>query len=175
MSRWRRTGCAFQVCPLEWAARAAREREGYGKTMSASGATMHASLWPPGGGTHAIIVEYLHSPIERIYNIDAVLAVDAQSRGKLKCAGSRAQLPEVIKQLPLTVKDLNHAPGSVHHVEMSLRIKAHSLGTEHRAHIIPDLSDGVLKFTILVQNLHAKIHGVDHRHAVAIQPQFRGE
>src|SRR6476620_1602950 len=56
---------------------------------------------------NSVILEYLDSPVERIHDEDAVVAVDEQTGRQLKFAQPRAASAEVIKELSFAIEYLN--------------------------------------------------------------------
>src|SRR6516162_2665255 len=70
---------------------------------------------------------------------------------------------EVVQQSSLPVKHLHHAPEPIDYIKVSFRVQANSLWTKHASGAIPNAANFRLKSSGAIQELHAKIHGVDHK------------
>src|SRR5271166_2541247 len=120
--------------------------------MSAS-TSLHAPCGLPG---YRVVMKYLDPPIERIHHEHAIVTIDKQSRRSLKIPEARSLPTKVIKQLPLLIEHLDEARQSLHDIDMTLRVHAHSLGPEHVPVAVAQLPDGVLKLAGAVHYLDAK-------------------
>src|SRR5450755_3944286 len=65
------------------------------------------------------IMKYLDAAIVGIHDVHLIALIDMQSGRQLELSGPGAPLAEVIQQLPFLVEDLHHAPGAIHHVQMT--------------------------------------------------------
>src|ERR1700691_4740472 len=107
-------------------------------------------------------MEHLDAVIEGIHNVDLIVVIDLQSGRQLKIAESGSAPAEVIQELTFAIKDLDHAPQAIDHVEMAFRVEADALRTKHRSRGVSQLADGIVKAARTIERLHTKIHGIDN-------------
>src|SRR5215469_14154195 len=111
----------------------------------------------------------LNSPVKRIDHKNPVLRINRETGGQLELSHFWAPSSEVIEQVTLAIEDLHHAPQCVHDVQVAFGVDSDSFRTKRCAGAVSNTPNRKLELSRPIENLNAKVHGVDHDQIGAIQ------
>ena len=130
--------------------------------------------WNPSVASQKL--EHLNPLVHLVGHINSVLRVNKNAGRKAEGAGLHPEAAHKEQEFTFGVEDLDIAEGHIHYIQVPFAIYGHALGPIKHTWAISVLADAFEEFEVLVEYLHAKIHGVaDVDPSLFVHCHIRGE